>query len=99
MERQCEFLQETSGCVTDYATKCLTPTQGSLVSLFSSDYMELEKDICNNSTDLRQDYMKKATCLREIQRKHQRGCMSDLQKGFESIHKTNISLRLDTACW
>lgn len=99
IERQCEYMQESTDCFSNYASKCMTERQGMLLAWFSSDFMQVQKDMCSNETAIRQDYVKKATCLREVQRKHQRACASDLQAGFASLHKLNRTTRWPTSCW
>lgn len=99
LKRQCEYLNESIDCFEDYADNCLTKLQGSMLSLFGHDIGTIQREFCDESTQLRQNYTKLAPCLRNIQRKYQFECVSDLQAGFESIHKLNISTRLSTLCW
>lgn len=99
IERQCEYMRETADCFGQYASKCMTERQASLLAMFSGQFMRIQDEMCRNETSIRRDYIKKATCLRDVQRKHQRACASDLQAGFAWIHKVNRSTKLSTACW
>ena len=98
LNRQCEYLNESLQCFEDFATKCLTETQMGLFQMFTSSPLQMMTDFCQANSTLRTNYTKHVQCLRDIQRTHQRPCLTDFQVGFESIHKTNISVRLQTAC-
>lgn len=98
-KRQCEYLKESADCIRSYKSRCLTENQGALVSLFGGDLLRLEEDLCTNGTEFRQAYMKHVGCLREVQKKYQHDCVTDLQVGFQWIHKLNTTTRLATGCW
>lgn len=99
INRHCELIMESSDCFHSYADRCLTKLQDSLANFVFKDLFKLEKDFCTNGTELRQDYLKHASCLREVQKKYQKVCLKDFQVGFERIHKLDRGLRLSTACW
>lgn len=99
-ERQCEYLGESVDCFNDYADKCFTQIQLGLFKLITNDLERFQEDLCNNGTELRLNYNKHAPCLRQVQRKHQHLCVTDLQVGLESIHKMDIGeTRLTLFCW
>lgn len=99
LKRQCEYFNESGQCFDDYAQTCLTSSQLPMLSMFTADLVDLGRQFCSQSSELRRNYTKHVACLREVQRKHQRPCLTDLQVGFEAIHKINHSLRLATSCW
>lgn len=99
LKRQCEFLEESADCFDDYAERCLTGQQSMLVSFLKASPVELSRAFCTNGSYVNVKYLKHVTCYREIQTKHQRECLLDLQVGLEGIHKLEHSLRLPTACW
>ena len=98
-KRQCEQFRESAQCFEEYNDRCLTDTQHLMVDLFAGDVFNIERDLCTNGTELNRDYLKHAECLRDVQKKYQRTCVSDLVVGFESIHKVNRTIKLPIACW
>ena len=100
LKRQCQYLNESVECLADYSSQCMTETHMPLLRLFAEPAVELVKEFCGDlAGELRANYTKHVSCLREVQRKHQRQCVTDLQVGFEAIHKLNRSQVLQTACW
>lgn len=77
----------------------MTKEQDSVISLFMKDLSSLGDDFCDEKSEMRKNYTKFAPCLRSVQQKYQRDCVTDLQAGFESIHKLNYKVRLPTVCW
>lgn len=98
IKRQCEYLSESTDCYQDYTNLCMTKIQSGIFQMFGRDIKLLQEDFCDDKSDLRKNYTKFGPCLREIQQKYQRVCISDLQAGFEGIHKVNTTSRLPTTC-
>lgn len=98
-KRQCEYLHESGHCFEDYRDNCMTKLQSSLVDMFATDFINFERDFCTNGTKPNTIYMKHANCFHQVQKKHQRPCLSNLQVGFEAIHKIPHNLRMPTSCW
>lgn len=99
LKRQCEFFNESVQCFEDFKGRCLHQLQVSVLDLFTSQLNGLAEQFCEPQSELRKNYTRHVACLRNIQRKFQRRCATDLQVGFEAIHKTSADLRLATACW
>jgi hypothetical protein len=99
MDRQCEYLRESLQCFDDYNQNCLSTNQFKTVEMFTGSAIQLARDFCQDDSDLRRNYTKYVSCFREVQRNHQRHCMTDFQVGFEGIHKLGHSKRLALACW
>lgn len=99
MTRQCEFLKESVKCFDDYNQRCLADNTVKIINMFTGGAIQMAKDFCREDSDLRRNYTKHVSCFREIQRDHQRHCMTDFQVGFEAIHKLQFSKRLALACW
>lgn len=99
IDRHCELMKESCDCFNSYSDRCLTNLQASTVRFITKDIFKLEKEFCNNGTELRENYLKHANCLRDVQKKYQKTCLKDFQVGFEGIHKVDRMMRLPTACW
>lgn len=99
LKRQCEYFNESMECLRKFSENCLTDSQLGLVDLFTRNPSQTVGEFCETGSELRTNYTKHIACFREIQRKHQRPCLTDFQAGFEGIHKVNASLMLATACW
>lgn len=97
--RQCELMKESCDCFTAYADHCLTKSQASMARFVLRDLFKLEKEFCNNGSELRENYLKHANCLKDVQKKYQKACLKDFQVGFEGIHKVDRTMHLPIACW
>uniref|UniRef100_A0A6G1SDH8 Uncharacterized protein n=1 Tax=Aceria tosichella TaxID=561515 RepID=A0A6G1SDH8_9ACAR len=98
MTRQCEYLNESVQCFDDYSHRCLSANQARIANMFTGNVIQLARDFCRDDSELRRNYTKHVSCFREVQRDHQRHCMTDFQVGFEGIHKMATAKRLPLAC-
>lgn len=99
LKRQCDYFNESAQCLDEYGQRCLTSVQLPLVAMFAGDLADLGRQFCSQDSDLRRNYTKHVACLRQVQHDYQRPCLTDLQVGFEAIHKIEHSLRFATTCW
>lgn len=99
LKRQCEFFNESIRCHHRYSNHCLSSDQYEFMHLFAKNAFYVVEEFCSDNSELRANYTNHVECLREIQRKHQKNCLTDFQVGFEALHKLTAGDRLTTACW
>ena len=97
MDKQCGYLKEADNCLRNYTRRCTTPLQREAVTSLTEGGARLMKDYCTRGTQLRQHYLKHATCLNQATR-GQKGCIKDLQAAFEVITSVEWDKRVPSGC-
>ncbi|RWS23704.1 hypothetical protein B4U80_09245, partial [Leptotrombidium deliense] len=97
LNKQCGYLREADTCLRNYTKKCMTPLQRELVSFITEGSMRLLKEYCTSGSQVRQNYLKHATCLNQAQ-KSQRNCVKDLQAALETVTAVEWDKRIPAGC-
>jgi len=97
LDKQCGYLKEADTCLRNYTRRCTTPLQRELVTFITEGSTRLMKDYCTRGSQLRQHYLKHATCLNQATR-GQKGCIKDLQAAFEVITSVEWDKRVPSGC-
>ncbi|RWS13267.1 hypothetical protein B4U79_06014, partial [Dinothrombium tinctorium] len=97
LNQQCGHLRDADSCLRNFTKKCMTPLQRELVSFVTEGSMRLLKEYCTSGSQVRQNYLKHATCLNKT-RSSQRSCVKDLQAALETVTSVEWDKRIPAGC-
>ncbi|PRD24653.1 UNVERIFIED_CONTAM: hypothetical protein NCL1_43127 [Trichonephila clavipes] len=99
VEQLCESIEETTQCLRNYTSKCMTPVQREVLQLVTEGSQATVKDFCSPGSELRAKFLKHAKCLGEVHADDSmRECMVDMQVAVETVTTTNFDKRVGTLC-
>lgn len=85
INRQCVQLREADNCMRNYTRRCMTQMQREVVYFAANSTLRLMQEYCTRGSSLRNNYLKHAQCLNQIQKKEQKSCFKDLQNSIELL--------------
>lgn len=95
----CESIAETSQCLGNFTSKCMTPVQREVLELVTEGSQATVKDFCSSGSELRSKFLKHAQCLGEVHGEDQmKNCMVDMQVAVETVTTTEFKKRIGTLC-
>lgn len=91
INKQCSHLKDADNCLKNYTRRCMTPIQRELMTFTVNSTFGMLDEYCTKGSRLRQNYLKHATCLNQIQKKQEhKSCIRDLQASLDLLTANNI---------
>lgn len=85
MNKQCVQLREANSCMQNYTRRCMTQMQREIVFFAANSSIQMMQEYCTRGSQLRNNYLKHAQCLNQLQKKEQKTCFKDLQNSIELL--------------
>lgn len=102
INKQCLHIKEADNCMANYTRRCMTPIQRQMTNMATNSTIQLGTDYCTKGSNFRNTYLKHVTCINQVQKREQKGCMRDLQAALELLSSGFGSLengkRLSLGC-
>jgi len=97
LDKQCGYLKEADSCLRNFTRRCTTPLQRELIGFVTEGSLRLLDEYCTRGSQLRQSYLKHASCL-NVATRGQKTCIKDLQAAFEVITSVEWDKRIPAGC-